>query len=349
MKKLESIIFHNSFIKGDASLWVAFWLLFVGGHLVLILVETSIIVGLLYITNTPHNGNIGLLVLWSSFFLYSIYCVYVLWRCRLNSKWPMWGYLGAGVGIINSGWLAVMFWMYLSIAFGFSQPSTMELLSRTQPSDIAIKPSVDSRAEDITAMIGWIGLWNSEMLDWAENKNTGSKVWTFNIHQKPNAETKIVGSILVTVISQSAFEFAYRAERSSQAEPFAPDLYDQDWGYGPYMHQTFIARNKMWFKLPRNPLLSEGWINGIAISKGGRVNVLPIEAKQIYKLDGKNIFVDKVDLEAIYYRSEQKADMWCFDNNPPPLKKVRFKKASMQSLLNRDGHLKLTIAYTRGC
>jgi hypothetical protein len=100
---------------------------------------------------------------------------------------------------------------------------------------------------------GWIGLWNEEMIEWAENENQiyrlcekdklspeqleqckekhlSSKIWSINVHSEPSKNSPKLGEIQITVTPGSSFQASIKSKNNKLIE-FTPDLYDQDWGH----------------------------------------------------------------------------------------------------------------------
>ena len=75
--------------------------------------------------------------------------------------------------------------------------------------------------ENNPLLIGWVGFWNEEMIEWAENENRVSKLcpetfstedqkkckqkylsekyWSIHTYNQPNANSEKIGEIVVTV------------------------------------------------------------------------------------------------------------------------------------------------------
>ncbi len=102
-----------------------------------------------------------------------------------------------------------------------------------------------------------------------------------------------------------------------------------------------------WVLLPENPFSGPVWIN--VRRDLGVKHLLTLEVGNIYRLNDKKIVVVEKNQEGIFVRPEQPADMWCEGGDPPPLKTVEPSWLGNESLYDADGHLKLVVAYTRGC
>lgn len=214
---------------------------------------------------------------------------------------------------------------------------------------------------------GWAGLYNEEMIAWMENQNNLDAlcpqsllpadrnrcreeklkpgVWSIEVHEKPSSSSPKMGSITITFTPGSGLTFAYRG--SGILLPFTPDLYDSDWGYGPYFHQTFLENRASWFLLPKDPLPAPGWIDISQLTRAP--DVRKITEGQVYTLSDSSIVVIKIDKQTVTVRPEQPADMWCDAGEPPKLQPFQKKVVPVSELFDRNRHLKLKIKYTRGC
>ncbi|MBU2499283.1 MAG: hypothetical protein KKE57_10305 [Proteobacteria bacterium] len=215
----------------------------------------------------------------------------------------------------------------------------------------------------------WVGLYNVEMLAWLENenqmarlcpntlspeekraceaKNRRPKTWEIGVFTSPSTGAERIGKILMTAIPGSPLMAAFQGADASTPIPFQPDLYLEDWGYGPYFHQTVLDQRGPWFLLPKNPLPVPAWINLNDISKD--FHIQSFEVGVIYELDGESIVVVTFTQSGILVRAEQPADMWCQEGDPPPLEPAETKEIKYQDLFDKNGHLKMTVKYMKGC
>lgn len=234
-------------------------------------------------------------------------------------------------------------------------------------------PSPGAGETELTS-IGWVGLWNSEMVQWAENanqiyklcpksmdkeaykkcreKNLSKKTWTIPAFKNPNNKSPKVGEILITVKPGSPFiaSFKNNSEYNDNSEnitDFEPDLFDQDWGYGPFFHQTIIEKNGNWIKLPIPSLPTPVWINPKESIK--HTSNIAVTKNSVYILNSESIVITKISGGTVFYRSEQESDMWCDAGERPKLKTSKVKKINIKQLYDSQKHLKLDIKYKRGC
>ncbi|MDH3509011.1 MAG: hypothetical protein OEQ25_17870, partial [Gammaproteobacteria bacterium] len=134
---------------------------------------------------------------------------------------------------------------------------------------------------------------------------------------------------------------------SGETISFVPDLYLQDWGYGPFFHQTLAQRQGDWFQLPRNPWETPVWVH--RPSEQQRSSIIYIQAGDIVELRGSGMYVVEAESDALSLRSEQPADLWCEEGVPPPLVAEEPIRLTREELLDRDGHLMFRLRYLKGC
>ena len=228
---------------------------------------------------------------------------------------------------------------------------------------------VSFASEHRKVMLGWVGLWNNDMVQWAENGNRlgrlcphsmaerersackkevlAPRVWKLPLLNKPDAASGDSGEILITATPGRGLSAAYRPPGESEVIPFETDLYDPDWGYGPYFHQTVLELQDDWVLLPKRPFNARVWVN-VKKHLGGE-EIIYLEEKGIYRLDKNNIVISGISKDGLWVRPEQAADMWCTEGEPPSLKKTEPKQVRTKDLFDKDGHLRLKPAYMRGC
>ena len=224
----------------------------------------------------------------------------------------------------------------------------------------------------------WIGLYNSEMIAWLENenclqnknceeelcpgslsieerkeceiKNLKPRSWELSVLDVPSNDGKKIGNLIITSIPGKGIKAAFKPTNSSDSISFQPDLFDEDWGYGPYFHQTVLEWKKEgWFLLPKNPLPFPAWINLLEISQEIDSHIISIEIGQVYQFDDKSIVILDITKTGLLIRLEQPSDMWCEEGDPPPLTPSKPKELKYDNIFDKDGHLKLKIKYKRGC
>jgi len=214
---------------------------------------------------------------------------------------------------------------------------------------------------------GWIGLWNNQMMKWGENENQLSnlcpktlsandkesciaakllpKEWDIKMFAKPDIESSLLGVIKITVIPGSPFLSSFNNTKGKQLA-FKTDLYDPDWGYGPYFHQTILDKKGNWIKISITDKAPLGWINTRESIQSQ--NIYKLAVGDIYLYSSESIVITHIDKNAISYRLKNKADMWCSDGEPPKPPTPVIKTINKKELYH-NGHLKLKKLYTRGC
>ena len=216
----------------------------------------------------------------------------------------------------------------------------------------------------------WVGLYNAEMLAWLENENRMARLcpndlsaddkgeceakyrkpmrWEIGVFTSPSSEAEGIGTIILTAVPGAALRAAFQvAGGPANPVPFQPDLYLEDWGYGPYFHQTALDQRGPWFLLPKNPFPAPAWININDISTEFYIELL--QPGVIYQMEGESIVVVAFTRSGLLVREEQPADMWCQEGDPPPLQPAGTKEIKYQDLFDLDGHLKMTLKYMKGC
>jgi hypothetical protein len=211
----------------------------------------------------------------------------------------------------------------------------------------------------------WVGLYGAAPLGRLENENRLSElcvdpetmsrcyrekmapsIVTSILYEGPDTESLVVGELLVVVVPGRGLSAFYRSTESTVAPViFTPDLFLQDWGYGPYFHQTIAERRGDWFKLPGGPWPGPVWIH----EPGDTAPVLSVHAGDIIDFKGIGWYVVSSAKDSLVLRPEQPGDMWCHDGDPPPVEGVQPKRFSRADLLDAGGHLVIRSKYLKGC
>lgn len=228
--------------------------------------------------------------------------------------------------------------------------------------------SIIAAEDEKLSSIGWVGLWNEEMVEWAENENRmynlcpktmsqelynkckinnlAKKVWLIPAYKSPNNISEKIGVILVTVKPGSSFIASFKNKKGIE-RGFEPDLFEQDWGYGPYFHQTYLEIKKDWIKIPINSLNVPVWINPRGSIKN--LSTIAVTKGVVYKLGDESIVIIKQEGDTVFYRKVLKSDMWCNTGTPPDITSRKIKKIKIKQLYNSNMNLLLDIKYKRGC
>ncbi len=216
--------------------------------------------------------------------------------------------------------------------------------------------------------IGWVGLWNEEMLEWAENENRidrlcprsmsqdayekcrrnhlAKKTWIIQAYKSPRNTSEKVGGLSITVKPGSSFVASFK-DNKGKIRDFEPDLYDQDWGYGPFFHQTVLERKHDWIRIPIRSLDTPIWIN--PRDRIRNLDIITVAEGVVYMLNAESIVITKQEGDTVFFRIEQQSDMWCNDGTPPKLNASEVKQINIQQLYDSRNHLILDIKYKRGC
>lgn len=220
------------------------------------------------------------------------------------------------------------------------------------------------------AEIGWLGLFNWELVEWLENENqleqlcAGSpltsaegfkcreeklspKIHVVRLWAGPSEQSASAGSLLVMAVPGKGLRSWFVPIDGGAATEFQPDLFDRDWGYGPYFHQTFIERRATWFRLPEGPFLKGTWINASRL--GDQPDLQLLERDQIVTSPFGDLFILGIERDVLRARPEQESDMWCKEGNPPPPGPSRELRIPLRDLYTSAGHLVVHKKYTRGC
>ena len=155
------------------------------------------------------------------------------------------------------------------------------------------------------------------------------------------------GSLRLVATPGKGLESFFVAAAGGAGAAFRPDLFDADWGYGPYFHMTVLERRQTWFRLPEQPFAKDTWIN--AADLGADPEVRTVEAGDIVTSPMGDLFVIGVESGVLRARPEQPADMWCRASSSPPLKPWKELRIPFRDVYTASGHLRLHIKYTRGC
>ena len=126
-----------------------------------------------------------------------------------------------------------------------------------------------------------------------------------------------------------------------------PDVFLQDWGYGPYFHQTITQQQGDWFQLPTDPWEVPVWLH--RGSESSRPSVIYVQPQDIVEIEGRGMYVVAAEAEALVLRTEQPADLRCDEGDPPPLVPDEPTRHSRADLVDARGHLIVRPKYLKGC
>ena len=238
---------------------------------------------------------------------------------------------------------------------------------------IALKvalPMMDAAQPGEPTEIAWLGLFNGPLVEWLENENRlGSlcgafrqdsgewyecraqqlapKVHLVRLWNGPSERSQPIGSLRVLATPGQGLRSFFVPPAGGEGIEFRPDLFDSDWGYGPYFHISFLERRASWFRLPEEPFPKGTWVN--AAEFGGDPELKRLRVGDILTSPFGDLFVLGIDRGVLRTRPEQESDMWCEGGEPPPLKPWKEDRIPVRDLYTPTGHSRLHIKYTRGC
>ncbi len=221
-----------------------------------------------------------------------------------------------------------------------------------------------ARAQD--RFPAWVGLYDPAHLGWLENENRinelcaepsdlddcyseklGPAVSTLPLHSGPSDSASRVGDLIVVAVPGRGLSVHFRPVETGQSFPFRPDLFLQDWGYGPFFHHSFSSQRVDWFQLPPEPWGQAVWLNLEDASDGSIV--IEVRAGDILGMNGSSWYVVATESDALLMRAEQSGDLWCQDGDPPPIVSAEATRFSRAELVDPRGHLMFHLKYLKGC
>jgi hypothetical protein len=212
----------------------------------------------------------------------------------------------------------------------------------------------------------WVGLYEPAHLGWLENENRigelcadpsnldecyremlGPKVSTYPLHSEPDASSSLIGDVIVVAVPGRPLSAHFRPAGSREGTPFTPDLFLQDWGYGPYFHHTVLAQQGDWFQLPPDPWEQHVWLHRERESESS--SVIAVQPEDIIEMNGSSWYVVGAEPDALLLRAEQPGDLWCEPGDPPPTQPAEPTRRSRAELVDSRGHLVFRLKYLKGC
>jgi hypothetical protein len=238
----------------------------------------------------------------------------------------------------------------------------------------AVSAAATQRAEPLPTELAWVGLFNDELVGRLENANRlddlctaerASVAWhecrdaamepnvaVIPVRAAPSVSARRLGEIVL--IGWPGTGLRAFASAGRLAAPFTPDLYDTDWGYGPYFHQTILGRRGSWFRIPV-PSIGHGWINAedwnevLSTSNSEGYGIHTVRAGQILTTPRGDMFVLGVENRVLRVRPEQPSDLWCEGGDPPPQVPWQDIRIPFEQLFDSKGHLLIGYKHKRGC
>ncbi|MGD8727993.1 MAG: hypothetical protein PVH40_10130 [Gemmatimonadales bacterium] len=178
-------------------------------------------------------------------------------------------------------------------------------------------------------------------------KHLSPLVAVHTLYVSPDASSTSVGDVIVAAVPGRGLTAYYRPEGSAQATQFTPDIYLQDWGYGPpYFHQTFSDSHDGWYRLPPDPWSTPVWLDASAVDG---LSELRLRSGDIVQVGVESFYVLRTTGRSLVLRPEQDADMWCEAGDPPPLDPAEPRVYEWNDLIDDRGHLVVRPKYMKGC
>gem|GEM_PF-2502006 len=233
---------------------------------------------------------------------------------------------------------------------------------------------------------GWILLAPMEAFGWAENRNRmmdlcrhdrrpeeeteaacyrrilHPRTWILPLHEGPGPSTPSLGSLIIVATPGEPVRPMVLPEGEVEAVPFDLDIYDPDFGYGPWFHQTLLAEEDGWYLVPAEPLGGPVWV-GLEQAIP-RPEIFRLQPDWIYQTrgelagrpgvaspDGATTLVS-VETDGVLLRPRLHRDMPCGLDEPEEEQDVADPvpvRVPFADLYDESGRLLLRIRYTRGC
>lgn len=217
------------------------------------------------------------------------------------------------------------------------------------------------------AVFGWIGLYTSDIVEWLENENRigelcpdarpaaerercrseqlATRTLEIVVRDAPSPDAGIAGVIVVRATPGRPLAFSLRTDGATR--DFVPDLFLDDWGYGPYAHVTATETRGAWIRLPVDPFPASAWVDASRLDSG--TTLLLVGEGDIVASSFGDLVVTSVDSTGLVVRAEQPADMWCQDAPAPPRAAAPARTLAREQLFDATGRLVLALKYLKGC
>jgi hypothetical protein len=218
--------------------------------------------------------------------------------------------------------------------------------------------------------VGWVALYSDAQLSWLENENLmkqlcaghasqtpawyaceqallAARTHVVRLRTAPDSRAPLAGDLIIVALPGKGLQAFYARQQGGPAVAVTPDLYDSDWGYGPYFHATVVERRGTWVRLPEDPFPAGAWLDTVALATADPLRW--VNPGDIVTSPRGNLYVTAVSRGEVRARLEQPADMWCDASPAPPLVPSAEVRLAGADLYTATGHLRLHIKYTRGC
>lgn len=161
----------------------------------------------------------------------------------------------------------------------------------------------------------------------------------------PDVATSVIGELVVQATPSEGLSAYYRSATHAETE-FQPDLFDEDWGYGPSFHQTVLERSGVWFRLPPVPFSEAVWVN--AYDLGREPEVRALTAGEVVTFQGSDFVFLGLEQGVVRMRPEEPCDTECEEGEPQAADPSREIRIPVEKLYGATGHLLVDIKYKRG-
>lgn len=213
------------------------------------------------------------------------------------------------------------------------------------PFVIAILSTKTSAACQTQGTAKWIGLYNDKMLEWMnDSTHTTPMVTTLDVRSGPANTASIIGEIIISASVEHGLSAKWKSKAGNATDLHA-DVYDGDFGYGPYFDFTLQKTVGTWGLFAKNPLPDSSWVDLSQLSETPPIKT-PTEG--IYVFGGKSIVILEETETTLSFRDEQDSDMAC-DGSLPNIKPFKIQTIKNEQLFDSNCHLKLDVKYKRGC
>jgi hypothetical protein len=217
---------------------------------------------------------------------------------------------------------------------------------------------------------GWVGLFRSELTDWLENVNRldqlcgppasdpswqhcrarvgAPRTLSVPLFAAPDAQAAVAGSLEIVATPGEGLRVYFIRSKGATPVEFTPDLFDPDYGYGPYFHETFLEQRGTWFRLPGDPFAPGTWID--AADFGDDPHVRLLEAGDVVSSPRGDLSVVAMEGDQLRARPEDPSASPCnADRQPPTVHATGDLRIPIRELYDANGHLLVHLKYTRGC
>jgi hypothetical protein len=186
--------------------------------------------------------------------------------------------------------------------------------------------------------------------------------WSFPVREAPSPDARRLGTIVARVLPGSGMDLVYRPNDGPDV-PFDTDWVENDMGYNYFRDQTILDRQGDWYLLPPRPFPRAVWIHlpgrdreRSTVSEG---DVYELSKKIAARVKGTsrtvtlpagNIVVVAVRGRTLEVRKEEAFDSPCADTAERDKRRtLRTYLVAAEEFYDRDLHLQVRPAYTRGC